>query len=126
MKPVLALLLTLALLPGCGGDGLPEGGGGGKTSDGGSRAAPPATPSGGARACPGPVTVPGHEGVDVRVEGADCARAEEVIAGAVGRGRRAYEVTGFSCRPSPAGGGDTNYACTGRGGARISFRYGAA
>jgi len=72
------------------------------------------------------VTVPGHEGVDVRVEGTDCARAEQVIAAAVGQGRQAYEAAGFSCRPEQAGMGDTNYTCTGDGGARITFRYGAA
>lgn len=125
MKPTLPLLLALAVLAGCGGDQRTAGGGGG-AGDEGSGASPPPTTSGGSRTCPGPVKVPGHEGVDVRVRGTQCARSEEVIAGAVGQGRQAYEAAGFSCRPSQAGGGDTNYACTGGGGARITFRYGAA
>ena len=71
------------------------------------------------------ISVPGHEGRNVRVQGLSCEQAAEIIGGAVGQGRQAYEAAGFACEPSPAGGGDTNYECT-RGDARMTFRYGAA
>jgi len=70
--------------------------------------------------------VPGHEGVDVRVTGLDCAAARAVILAAVGKGRAAYSSGGLSCTPTDAPGGRTDYACTGDGGRRLTFRYGAA
>lgn len=74
----------------------------------------------------GRVEVPGHEGVDVRATGLDCAAAAAVIRGAEGRGRSAYESDGFACTPSPAPDGDTFYDCLADAGKRITFRYGTA
>lgn len=69
------------------------------------------------------VTVPGHKAVDVKATGAECGPAEKVAAAAEGRGRAAYESGGFSCTPSEASGGDTNYRCS-MGSATITFLYG--
>ncbi len=112
MRRSLPFLLTavLVLPAACGGDEEPE------ITD--------PTELGGAGCAA--LQLPGHRATRIRAERIVCAEAERVIAGAVGQGRQAYEVAGFSCRPSQAGGGDTNYDCTGEGGARISFRYGAA
>jgi len=105
-----------ALVAGCGGDEpagpapSPSGGGGGGSSA--------------ATSCDRQ-QVPGHEGVDVQITGGSCEQAREVIRAAVGKGRQAYEAAGFSCEPSDASGGDTNYTCTGDG-AELTFRYGAA
>ncbi len=87
--------------------------------------APPAQSQsqGGGQDC-GTVQVPAHEGTNVKVTGADCAVAREVVMGAAGQGRAAYEAAGFSCRPAEASGDDTNYSCS-KGGARITFLYGA-
>lgn len=71
----------------------------------------------------GSVEVPGHEAVDLRAEGVDCATAREVAEGAAGQGRAPYEAAGFACEPTDAPGGDTTYACTGDAG-RITFLYG--
>ena len=125
-----ALLLTLAVtvLAGCGGEtsGDEAGGGAGEPSRGGSTEersseGESASPS---RSCDD-VAVPGHEATNVRVQGVSCARAAEVAAAALGKGRRAYETAGFACEPSDASGGDTNYMCT-QDDARVTFRYGTA
>ena len=71
------------------------------------------------------VKVPGHEAIDVKATGADCDLAEKVAAAAEGRGRAAYESSGFACTPSDASGGDTTYRCS-MGPATITFRYGTA
>ena len=71
------------------------------------------------------VEVPAHEGVDVRATGVGCAAARDVVMGAAGQGRARYEVGDFVCTPSDAADGDTSYDCAGKGGARITFRYGA-
>lgn len=68
--------------------------------------------------------VPGHQAVDVRAAGTECAVAEKVAAAAAGRGRAAYESGGFACTPSDASGGDTNYSCS-MGSASITFLYGS-
>lgn len=83
----------------------------------------PAQTQGGGEDC-GTVQVPAHEGMNVKVTGADCAVAREVVMGAAGQGRAPYEAAGFSCRPAEASGGDTNYSCS-KGRARITFLYGA-
>lgn len=89
----------------------------------GPGAAPPqGTAAPGGQSCEN-VTVPGHEAVELRASGVECDVAMEVAAAAEGRGRAPYESGGFACRPSEAGGGDTNYECT-MGPARITFRYG--
>ncbi len=91
------------------------------------RSTAPTTPSGNASAegtCD-PQQVPGHEGIDVRVTGLDCAAARAVILDAVGKGRAAYDSGGLSCTPTDAPQGRTDYACTGQDGARLTFRYGA-
>lgn len=69
------------------------------------------------------VKVPGHAAVDLKAVGAACAIAEKVAGAAEGRGRAAYEASGFACEPSGAGDGDTNYSCS-RDSATVTFRYG--
>lgn len=125
----LALLLALIVmaLAGCGDDAtVDDGGGGSAPAQNGSAQE---QPSDGGSASTGEscadIPVPGHEAVGVEVQGVSCAQAAQVIAGAVGKGRRAYETAGFSCEPSEAGGGDTSYVCS-QGDARVTFRYGAA
>jgi len=71
----------------------------------------------------GAVMVTGHEALEIRATGAECADAKGVAAAAEGRGRAPYRSGGFACRPSEAGDGDTNYLCS-KGSARITFRYG--
>jgi len=110
-------------------------GGGTSGSDGDTTAEPPRSApaqeqAGEERSSRGPeacddVPVPGHEATDVRARGATCARAEELVAAAVGKGRARYQAAGFTCEPSDAAGGDTDYVCT-RDAARVTFRYGAA
>lgn len=113
MPPKLArsaqLMLLAAAIGACGGD---------------DKAAPATSksPETAGREC-GSVKVTGHQAVQIMASGTSCDSAKEVAAAAEGRGRAAYEASGFSCKPSGAGGGDTNYACTGAGG-RITFLYG--
>lgn len=71
----------------------------------------------------GEIEVPGHVAVDVRTGGEDCGTATALVEAAVGQGRQAYEAEGFSCEPTDASGGDTDYACT-RDDTRVTFRYG--
>ena len=105
-----------------------EGGGGGATerSEGGSTQAQSSqeNSAGTRRSCDN-VPVPGHEAMNVRVQGVSCTRGAEVAAAALGKGRKPYEAAGFACEPSDAGGGDTSYLCT-RDDARVTFRYGTA
>lgn len=74
----------------------------------------------------GTVQVPAHEGVDVVATGLGCKAARDVVMGAAGKGRAAYDTEGFSCSPSDAPGGDTFYVCSGTDGQRLTFRYGTA
>lgn len=107
----LAVLLAAAALAGCGGDDEPP-------------AAPePSAPAGTAEC--GTVTVPGHEGVGIRADGVDCTQAKAVATAAEGRGRAPYEAEGFSCEPTDAPAGDTDYACT-KGDASVTFRWGTS
>jgi len=106
-----ALLLVGLLSAGC------------SSGSGAPATTPPA--SGGGTAC-STVEVPAHEGVDVEAVGLDCAAAGDVVRGAEGLGRAAYEVDGFTCTPSPAPDGDTFYDCLGEGDQRVTFRYGTA
>lgn len=110
MRSTLAVLLAAAL-GACGGE---------------DKAAPdePKRQQAGGGDC-GSVEVTGHEAVEIKASGPSCEAAKAVAAAAEGRGRAPYEQSGFSCTPSPAGGGDTHYACTGVGG-RVSFRYGTS
>lgn len=115
------LLLLVLVLASCGAESAEEPAG-----------APPADPDAPEQAAPpddaggedcGRVEVPGHEAVDLRADGIDCATAREVAAGAGGQGRAPYEAAGFACEPTDAADGDTTYACTGEAG-RITFLYG--
>jgi len=122
------LLAFMTVLSGCGGtDGDRDGGAADGQRQGGpdSAEAPAGEQSEGrGKPCPD-VAVPGHEAVNVRTRGVPCSQAEQVAGDALGKGRQTYEASGFTCRPSEAGDGDTDYVCA-RGEARVSFRYGAA
>lgn len=129
IRPLLTALLVAAFA-GCGSDTSGAGGGGGGSGEQrqGGQATQDQQPAGGDSAQGGQscddIPVPGHEAVEVRVQGVGCPQAAELAGAAVGKGRQAYEAAGFTCQPSPAGGGDTSYACAGDD-ARVTFRYGA-
>jgi len=120
MKATLMGALTLVALvaAGCGGGGATP------SPETSAPESPPPATSQEAADC-GRVPVPGHEAVDIRASGADCSVAKAVAAAAGGRGRQPYEAEGFTCEPAEAGGGDTNYTCSG-GEASVRFRYGVA
>ena len=123
-SPTLTLAVIGIALVGCGGDG---GGAAEPPPDDQAtqeQSSPQRDSATGTQSCD-EIPVPGHEARNVRVQGGSCAQAAEIIGGAVGQGREAYEAAGFACEPSPVEGGDTDYTCT-RGDARVTFRYGAA
>lgn len=123
---VFVIALVATGLAACGAE--PSGGGGGadeQAQGGSTQEQTSASDASAAVESCDDIAVPGHEATDVRVQGVSCARAEELAAAAVGEGRSRYASAGFTCEPSDAGGGDTNYICT-RGDARVTFRYGAA
>lgn len=103
-------VLTVALAAGCGG---------------GEQAAPSGDAAGGGAGECGRIEVPGHVATQVRTQGADCDTATALVEAAVGQGREEYDAEGFTCEPSDAGGGNTDYTCTGDG-AEVVFRYAAA
>lgn len=126
-KLLVIVIVAVAVIAGCGSDTSAGNGDGegGRPPDGPTtqEQRPPESAAEPGRSC-NDITVPGHVATGVRTEGVSCDQVAQIVRGAVGRGRAAYRTAGFSCEPSPAGGGDTNYACTG-GGARVLFRYGA-
>lgn len=124
VMPRLLLVVAAAAVIGCGGDPTAEGEGeGGAPPDGATMREP--RPSEAGRSCDD-ISVPGHLATGVRTRGPSCEQVARIVRGAVGQGRAAYRTAGFLCAPTPADDGDTDYACTGGGGARVTFRYGAA
>ena len=106
----------------CGGDEEPTSSSADAPAAAQTEGTTPAEGSSGGKRCQD-VTVPGHQAVDVRASGAECAAAERIAAAAEGLGRAPYKSGGFSCAPSDASGGDTTYRCS-MGPATITFLYG--
>ncbi|RZL32858.1 MAG: hypothetical protein EOP35_19230 [Rubrivivax sp.] len=63
--------------------------------------------------------------MDIIATGVTCDEASAIAKAAEGLGRAAFKSGGFSCKPTDAPHGDTNYTCT-KGKARVTFRYGTA
>jgi len=121
LGPLLLLLVLALALASCGAESAEEPAGAPPADTAAPEQAAPGDEAGG-EGC-GRVEVPGHEAVDLRADGIDCATAREVAADAQGRGRAPYQAAGLACEPTDAADGDTTYACTGDAG-RLTFLYG--
>lgn len=122
--PVVIVALMCGLLLGataCGDD--PE------TSDGAATTSAEPADAGasddGGQSCPD-VEAETHIDTEVMVSGTECDAVTDVILGAEGEGRKAYESGGFACEPKDREDGSTDYTCEADEGVSVTFNHMAA